>query len=167
MELEQCAIIKFFHFKKMKAAKIRNELALCFSSDAYTLASVYHWVHEFKIGRVSIGDDPRPERPPLYYYDHTILKRLFETPLSSLRMLNEDLNIPRVTVWEHMAKFLGFQCRHFKLIPNIFTEELRRKRIDGVKALLKILEAHLHIAFGNVITEDESWIFLNISISSI
>jgi hypothetical protein len=42
-------------FEKMKAAEIHSELALCFDDDAYTLASVHHWVHEFKIGRVSIG----------------------------------------------------------------------------------------------------------------
>jgi predicted restriction endonuclease len=52
-------------FQKIKTAEIHSELALCFGDDAYILASVHHWVHEFKIGRVSIGDDPRPRKPPL------------------------------------------------------------------------------------------------------
>jgi hypothetical protein len=167
MELGQCAIIKFFHFKKMNAAEIHSELVLCFGDNAYTLASAHHCVHEFKIGRVSIGDDPRPGRPPLDDYDATILKRLLEAPLSSLGTLNKDLNILRITVWEHMTESLSLQHCHFKRVPNMFTEELRRKRVDGAKALLKILETQLHIGFGDVITEDESWIFVNISLSSI
>jgi hypothetical protein len=49
----------------------------------------------------------------------------------------------------------------------MLTEELRRKRVDGIKALLKIPETQSHIDFRDVITEDESWIFLNIGPSSI
>jgi hypothetical protein len=154
MEFEQCAIIKFFHFKKMKAVEIHSELVLRFGDDAYTLASMYHWIHEFKIGRVSIGDDPRPGRPPLDDYNATILKRLFEAPFSSLGTLNDNLNIPRIMVREHMTKSFGLQYRHFKRVPNMFTDELRRKRVDGAKTLLKILETQLHIGFGDVITED-------------
>jgi hypothetical protein len=42
----------------MKAAEIHSEFALGFTDDAYTLASVHHWLYEFKIDRVLIGDDP-------------------------------------------------------------------------------------------------------------
>jgi hypothetical protein len=94
-------------FQNMKAAEIHSELALCFGDDAYTLASVHHWVHEFKIGRVSINDDPRPGRPPLDDVDAAVLKRLREAPFSSLRTLSEDLHIPRVVMWDHMTKPLG------------------------------------------------------------
>jgi hypothetical protein len=37
-------------FQKITAAEIHSELALCFDDDACTLASVHHWIHEFKIG---------------------------------------------------------------------------------------------------------------------
>jgi hypothetical protein len=42
MEFEQYTMIKFVHFKKMKAAEIHNELVLCFDDDnnACTLASI-------------------------------------------------------------------------------------------------------------------------------
>jgi hypothetical protein len=114
MELKQSAIIKFLHFKKMKSPEIHSKFALCFDDDAYTLASVHHWVHDFKISRVSIGDDPRPGRPPLDDVDAAILKRLLEAQFSSLRTLSEDLHIPRIAVWEHKTKYLGLQCHHFK-----------------------------------------------------
>jgi hypothetical protein len=114
MELEQCAIIKFLYFKRMNTSEIHSELALCFGDDVYTLASVHHEIHEFKIGGVSIGDDLRPGRPPLDDIDGAILKQLLETPFSSLWTLSENLHIPRITVWEHITKSLGLQCRLFK-----------------------------------------------------
>jgi hypothetical protein len=46
-------------------------------------------------------------------------------------------------------------------------EELWRKRVNGAKALLKVLEAQSHINFRDVITGDESWIFLNRGLNSI
>jgi hypothetical protein len=98
MEPEQHAIIKFLHFKKMKAAEIHSKLTLCFDDDAYTLVSVHYWVHEFKIGRISIWDDPRPGRTSLDDIDAAILKQLLEAPFSSLRTLSEDLHIPMITV---------------------------------------------------------------------
>jgi hypothetical protein len=49
----------------------------------------------------------------------------------------------------------------------MFTEELRRKRVDGAKVLHNVLKAQSHIGFCDVITGDESWIFLNIGPSSI
>jgi hypothetical protein len=46
-------------------------------------------------------------------------------------------------------------------------EELRRKRIDGAKALLNLLEAQPHIDFHDIITGNENWILLNTGSSSI
>jgi hypothetical protein len=92
---------------------------LCFGDDVYTLVSVchgVHGVHEFKIARILIGDDPRAGRPPLDDVDAAILKRLLEALFSSLRTLSEDLHIPRVTVWEHTTKYLSLQCHHFKWV---------------------------------------------------
>jgi hypothetical protein len=49
----------------------------------------------------------------------------------------------------------------------MLTEELQRKQVNRVKALLKVMEAQLHIDFRDVITGDASWIFLNTGSSSI
>jgi hypothetical protein len=95
-----------------------------FDDDAYIPSSVHHWVHKFKTGRVSIEDKPRSRNPPLDDADAdadadpdpdpAILKRLLETPFSSLRTLSEYMHIPNIMVWEHMAKFVNLQCCHFK-----------------------------------------------------
>jgi hypothetical protein len=98
----------------MKIVEIHSEFMLCFSNDAYTLASVHHEVHEFEISRVSIEDDSQPGFPLLDDFDITILKRLLEAAFSSLYMSSDDLYIPKVTVWEHITMSIDLQYRYFK-----------------------------------------------------
>jgi hypothetical protein len=58
MEVEQRVIIKFLRFKRMKLRDIHHELTLIFSEEAYTLASVNHWIYELKTGQTIMIDDP-------------------------------------------------------------------------------------------------------------
>jgi hypothetical protein len=50
MELEQRLLIKYLRFKGLKLFDIHYELGLTFGEEAYTLASVRHWIHELKTG---------------------------------------------------------------------------------------------------------------------
>jgi hypothetical protein len=70
-----------FCTSKKSPAKIHRECALCLSDDVQTLACAEHWVYEFTIGRVSIGDDLYQE-DLLQDADATILKQLLESPFS-------------------------------------------------------------------------------------
>jgi hypothetical protein len=81
--------------------------------------------------------------------------------------MSDDLGIARVPVWEHVTMWLGLECRNFKWARDMLTNVLRRKRIDGAKALLKVLESQVRIALRDLITGDRSWTFLNTSQSSI
>jgi hypothetical protein len=74
MELEQSTIIKFLHFEKINAAESHKKLVLCSLNDIHTFARAHHSVHEFKIGRVSIEDDPRPGKRRLHDFDAAIFK---------------------------------------------------------------------------------------------
>jgi hypothetical protein len=49
----------------------------------------------------------------------------------------------------------------------MLTEELRQKWIDGVRTLLDALEAQQRIEFRDIVTGDESWIYLHMSPNSI
>jgi histone-lysine N-methyltransferase SETMAR len=47
------------------------------------------------------------------------------------------------------------------------THELRQKRIEGARTLLNVLEGQQRIGFRDIITGDESWIYLNMTPNSI
>jgi hypothetical protein len=49
----------------------------------------------------------------------------------------------------------------------MLTEELRWKRVDGASTLLDALEAEQRIEFRDIVTGDESWIYLHMSPNSI
>jgi hypothetical protein len=116
MEIEQRMIIKFLRFKRMKLHDIHHELTLVFDEEAYTFASVKRWIHELKIGRTIMTDDPRPGRPSIDHMDVLILKQLSETPFVSVRSLSEGLKIPKTMVWRRLTEWLQFKSRQFKRV---------------------------------------------------
>jgi hypothetical protein len=49
----------------------------------------------------------------------------------------------------------------------MLTERLRQKRVDGSCILLETLEAQQRIGFREIVTGDESWIYLDTNPDSI
>jgi hypothetical protein len=49
----------------------------------------------------------------------------------------------------------------------MWTEELREKRVDGARTLLDVLEAQQRIVFRDIVTDNESRIYLHMSPNSI
>jgi hypothetical protein len=160
MDVQQSVIIRFLRFQGIKLRDIHHELTLVFGEEAYTLASIKRWIHELTTGRTIMTVDPRPGRPSINHIDVLILKQLNETPFAPVKLLNEDLKIPKTTVWRRLTESLQFKNRHFKWVPYMLTEELRQKRFDGARTLLDGLEAKQRIEFCDIVTGDESWIYL-------
>jgi hypothetical protein len=117
--------------------------------------------HEFKISRVSIGDNLQSARLWLDVIDAAILKWLINAPFSWLPMSSEDLHIGGIPVSEQTTTSLGRQCRHSTWVLYMLTEKAQRKRVADAKVFLKVLEAESHIDFFQIITGNKSWIFLN------
>jgi hypothetical protein len=70
-------------------------------------------------------------------------------------------------VWRRLTESLQLKNRHFKWVPYKLTDKLRQKRIEGVRTILNVLEAPQRIGFCDIITGDESWIYLNMTPNSI
>jgi hypothetical protein len=167
MEVEQRVIIKFLRFKEMKLRDIHHQFTLAFGEEAYTLASLKRWMHELKTGRTILTDDTRSGRLSIDHIDVLIRKHFSETPFASVRSLTEYLTIPKTTVWRRLTESFQFKSWHFKSVPYMLTKELGRKRVDGARTLLDALEAEQRIEFRDIVTGDESWIYLQMSPNSI
>jgi hypothetical protein len=59
------------------------------------------------------------------------------------------------------------QPRHFRLVPHVLTRELRDQRVQGARAILDVLRQQEKTHFRDIISRDESWIFIDIVPSSI
>jgi hypothetical protein len=62
MEFEQCILMKYLRFKKLKIFDIHHEFILTFGEKVCTFASVKHWIHELKTWRIILADEDRSER---------------------------------------------------------------------------------------------------------
>jgi hypothetical protein len=167
MEVEQRVIIKFFRFKGMKLVDIYHELIEVFGEEAYALLRVKYWIHQLKTGRTIMTVDVRPGKRSIDHIDALILKQLTETPFASVRSLSQDAEIRKTTVWLRLTESVQFKSRHFKSAPHMVTDELREKRIEGARTLVNVLESQKRIGFRDIITGDESWIYLNMTLNSI
>jgi hypothetical protein len=53
------------------------------------------------------------------------------------------------------------KSRHFKWVPYFLDDDLRAKRLEGAQQLLDVLQAQERCHFRDPITEDETWVYLD------
>jgi hypothetical protein len=65
MDLEQCHFIKFLGMKGLKLGQIVKELSSTYGPDAYTPPSIKYWLHQIKLGRITLRTQHAGGRLPL------------------------------------------------------------------------------------------------------
>jgi hypothetical protein len=125
----------------MKLPVIVAELAAVSHKNAFNENRVKYWLHEIKLHRSDMNDRPSSGRPPLEDIDARILQVLEAEPWSSVRTITEFLKILALTVHLHLTTSLNMKSRHFKWVPHFLDDDLRDKRLEGVRQLLGVLQA--------------------------
>ena len=135
MELEQRAVIFFLTKKGFKLTQIQNELTSVYNKEAFNVYKIKYWIHQYKIGRKSIHDEPKSGRPPIDYIDTKIISALADEPYHSTNTLSEFLGIPKSTIKDHL-KILGYKNYNLKIVPYNLTCEMKLSRVTETKKLL-------------------------------
>jgi hypothetical protein len=161
MEMEQRDVVSYLHRKGIKLPAIVAELAAVYDKDAFDGNKVKHWRHEIKFHRFDLSDRPSSGRPPLEDTDVRILQVLKAESWSSVRTIAEFLKILASTVHLHLATSRNMKSRHFKWVPRFLDDDLRAKRLDGVQQLLDVLQVRERCHFPDIITGDETWVYLD------
>jgi len=167
VELEQRFVIKYLRRKGMKLYAIHQELCSTYGEAVYSIETVKYWLHQIKLEREDLTDQPTSGRPPLDDLDASIMRELLREPFSSVRSLEDATGIPAATVYRRLTQSLQMVSRHLRWVPHMLTEELRAKRCTQAKELRKVLKAQQKIGWRDIITGDESWIHYDINPSSI
>jgi hypothetical protein len=154
MEIEQRYVVSYLHRKGMILPAIIAELAAVSHEDAFDECRVNYWLPEIKIHRSDLSDRASSGRPPLEDIDAQILQVLEVEPWSSVRTIAGFLKIPASTVHLHLTTSLNMQSRHFKWVPHFLDDDLRAKRLEGVRQLLDGLQAQERYHFRDLITGD-------------
>ena len=80
-----------------------------FVDESMGTTQIEEWYRRFKNGRTSVDSDPRSVRPSLTTPENIERVRLAieDERRLTLRELENDLGIPKITVWEIVNKILG------------------------------------------------------------
>jgi hypothetical protein len=104
---------------------------------------------------------PDVERSPV---NEAILTALAEFPFpfsfSAVRELSRRICLPRSTVHRHLTQSLRFTVRHLPLVPHLLTAEQKQIRVQMTIELLQILSVQGTRQWHDIVTLDESWIYL-------
>jgi hypothetical protein len=82
-------------------------------------------------------------------------------PWSSVRTIAEFLKIPVSALHFHLTTFLNMKSRNFKWVPHFLNADLRAKRLQGAGQLCDIPQAQERCHFRDLITGDETWVYLD------
>jgi hypothetical protein len=160
-EVEQRYVIKVLNAKKFTLNGIITELALVYGEQAYAKKVVEYSVHQVKLGRTTMEDEVKLGRLPLDDNDGRILTCLIRAPYSIIRSIAQVLDVALATVHRRLLISLDMKSRYFRWVPHMLTLELRDQHASGSRALLHVLRQQEKIHFRDIITGDESQIFID------
>jgi DNA-binding transcriptional ArsR family regulator len=104
-------------------------------------------------------ETPDVERSPV---DEAILTALAEFPFSFLpvRELSRRIYLPRSTVHRHLKQSLRFMVRHLRWVPHLLMAEQEQILVQMAIELLQVLSVQSTRQWHDIVTLDESWIYL-------
>ncbi|XP_029657069.1 protein GVQW3-like [Octopus sinensis] len=108
---EYRAVIKYLHLKGITPPETHEDMVKTLTDNVPSYATVKRWVNEFKRGRESVEDDPRPGRPPTATTKDNFdlaLSMIMQDRRISCRQIAERTGISTERADNIVAKELGF-----------------------------------------------------------
>ncbi|XP_029642711.1 protein GVQW3-like [Octopus sinensis] len=121
----------YLHLKGMTPSEIHEDMARTLTDNAPSYATVKRWVYEFKRGRVSMEDDPRPGRPPTVTVKDNLdlaLGMIMQDHQISCRQIAERLGISTEREDTIVTKELGFSKVPARWVPRLLIPEQKRTK---------------------------------------
>ena len=132
-----------------------------FVDESMGITQIKEWYRRCKNGRTSVDSDPRSGRPSLTTTPENIERVRLATEGDrrlTVRELENDLEIPKTTVWEILNKILGMTHVCTKFIPKLLTTKQKDLRSEIAQDNLEMVSDDENI-LKKVITGDESWVY--------
>ena len=132
-----------------------------FVDESMGITQIKEWYRQFKNGRTSVDSDPRSIRPLLKTTPENIerVRLAIEGDRGmTVRELENDLGIPKTTVWEILNKILGMTRVCAEFIPKLLTTEQKDLRSEIAQDNLEMVSDDENV-LKKVITGDESWVY--------
>jgi len=158
---EQHVCVKFC----LKSGKTFTEtfqmLQQAYGEDCLSRTQCYEWYQRFKLGRMSIEDDPKSGRPSSSTGNNHIEKVrsvICENRHLTIREVSEEVGICKSSCHTILTEKLKMHRVAAKFVPCLLTEEQKQNRISVSQELLDRSNTHENF-LKNVITGDETWVY--------
>ena len=124
------------------------------------ITQIKEWYRRFKNGRTSVDSNHCSGRPSLTTPENIERLRLAikGDRRLTVRELENDLGIPKTTVWEILNKILRMTRVCVKFIPKLLTTEQKNLRSEIAQDNLEMVSDDENV-LNKVITGDESWMY--------
>jgi hypothetical protein len=148
--------------KGMTLDAIPDGLVRTLGKDAVAYSTVTKYARSVQFSGRKEATHPEAPDVELSPVDEAILTTLAESPFpfSSVRQLSRRICLPRSSVHRHLTQSLRFTVQHLRWVSYVLTTEQKQIRVQMAIGLLQVLSVQSTHQWHDIITLDESWIYL-------
>ena len=132
-----------------------------YGDETMSRSCVFEWHKWFKEGCEDVEDDSRSGRHSTSRTADNVehVKQMVHGDRwLTVRMIADELEINRDSVWEIITEDLGMWKIYVKMVPKLLDDEQKERRVEVCQDILEHLQTEPDL-LQRVITGDESWIF--------
>ena len=160
--IEFRAVIKFLTKEGAKAKEIHWRMADVYGDSSPKYSTVTKWSAEFKRGRDSLEDDPRPGRPADVISQDEMIDRVEGLVLNKRRIkvaeLASECGISNGSVYTIIHENLGMPKVSARWVPRNLNMQDRQQRVESSQELLEVYNANPEDFHTRLVTGDETWL---------
>lgn len=153
----------YLHYRQGKLATESYEiLHKVFPDQCPSKATVCNWFSEFKRGKTTLEDDPRPGRPVTAVTQENVdavEKILDRDSRITIREIALVVGIPSGSVFTILHEKLGVRKCCARWVPHMLTDEQKEARVIWCQTMLKKFEEGHSRLVWEILTGDETWIY--------
>ena len=158
--IEFRAVIKFLTKDGAKAKEIHRRTADVYGDSSPKYSTVAKWSAEFKRGRDSLEDDPRPGRPA--FISQEMIDRVERLVLNNRRIkvaeLASECGISNGSVYTIIHEHLGMSKISARWVPRILNMQDRQQRVESIQEILEVYNDNPEDFHTRLVTGDETWL---------
>ena len=159
--IEFRAVIKFLTKEGAKAKDIHRRMADVYGDSSPKYSTVAKWSAEFKRGRDSLEDDPRPGHPA-DVISQEMIDRVERLVLTNCRIkvaeLASECGISNGSVYTIIHERLSMSKVSARWVPRNLNMQDRQQRVESSQELLEVYNANPEDFHTRLITGDETWL---------
>ena len=159
--IEFRAVIKFLTKEGAKAKDIHLRMADVYGDSSPKYSTVAKWSAEFKRGRDSLEDDPRPGCPA-DVISQEMIDRVERLVLNNRRIkvaeLVSECGISNGSVYTIIYKHLGMSKVSARWVPRNLNMQDRQQMVESSQELLEVYNVNPEDFHTHLVTGDETWL---------